>query len=276
MSNNRGICGIQTTKGYALFSIVCPQKRKEQSFIDHGYKEPFYVDTKNWLYSITLHPESGIFACTGEQREGQLPYFIIRGILPEITEEKHNALIEMWEVAELFKKIIPITERTYVGLMQDGRIASIACVPGNQAQRSFLEVAIKSVTYQKMCCDGKRIVQEVWEDLFDDIAGNMTYTTATGSRPRFAFLNKEGLIFATDFRYGKKPILFRVGQAEKEREEYGLPWHFFYDNDTIGLEYSQPRRILFTWPVNLDITIDVEHNCNRQHSAPLLDLSSDG
>jgi hypothetical protein len=284
ISNDRGICGIQTTvmntpTEYALFDIVRSQKKGKKDYIDRGSKNPFYIGKKHCLNSITLHPDSDVFVCAGrkfvdadEEKKEQPLYFITRGILPKITEgkyeEKYDVPIEMWEVAEQFKKIIPITARTYVGLMQDGRIASIVYRSGSQRRGSFLEISTKLITYKRACHEGEHTAQEKCEDFFDDIARDITCKTERGSWPRFAFLNKEGYVFATDFRYGKKPILFRVGQAEKEREEYGLPWHFFYDNDTIGLEYAHSPGMLFTWPVNLDITIDVEHNCNRQHSAP--------
>jgi hypothetical protein len=273
-NNERVLCGVERRTHFGLLAFECSKTAGEYC---HTIKEAFYMQ-KDMLSSLLLHPNSNRFLCTGTMLDPKAienPFFITLGYLPHSNDYNDVPEYIQWAVNHQFKKILYIGDNKkynysqYVGLTQEGKVASITYYAQNKARKDTLDIAIKQVLFTSD-------TQE--EDMFEDIAIDNAYETSEGSKPRMAFLNKKGAVFVTDFRFNKRPTLFLMrdipcaydpSYANKYKtEEYKLP-DLFYDKGQIGLLYKNKHEKkynrLYVWPDNLDMYCITSSWCNQNN-----------
>jgi hypothetical protein len=239
----KALMGAKKEQGYALHllaAVKCRIPKPGNFIVDRRHDSSvFYRANAGELYTTTLHPDSDNYIISGKSSSGD--GFVGRGML--------GTSPCIFTIPEMFQKILYLGSTlylgpTYLGLLSDGRLATI-----HYDFQDAIHVEIKRVLRNDSTNN---------EDTFIDMAVDNTRITSRGFRPYLGFLNTSGEVFESNvLEFGRPTLLLR---SDIKIENIGLkgqkkyrPPRIWYDDCQIGLVDYKKKHSLQIVPAQCDV-----------------------
>lgn len=220
----------------AISFFALKQSQPESNFVDHGYIKPIW-SSKGTLDSLMLHPDCNKIVYTTTSREcmnasvhdsyNYMMDFHQLTIL-EFDPIRHVCTVLAQEYIDTaIKKVVYLGKQTYLACTKQGTLASFWLDSENKLQLK-MHTRKSSIPNQEV-------------DSIMDIAVDNSYETASGFRPRFAYITSAGHIFTTSISEFEKSKTFLSAMVSAYPP--GILFELFYDKGNLAVQYREHK-----WP----------------------------